>query len=227
MRLRRLGAACWLLAPALFLAANVIVGLGWRNPPFSWRTHNISDLGNVTCGVWDTSRPREVCSPWHLAMNGSLILTGVLLALGVLLTYSALGPGPAARVAQGLTLAGAVGYILAGAYPADVNENLHVLGAVLIFVLGNAGLLVAAAARRSPVLASLRPVSLGLGLTGVAGAVLFLAQVDVGIGVGGMERVAVFPLLAWTVVVAVRLRRNPDRTVILDVPPRSAGVERP
>jgi bacteriorhodopsin len=36
---------------------------------------------------------------------------------------------------------------------------------------------------------------------------LFLAQVDLGVGVGGMERVAVFPLPIWTVAVAVRLTR--------------------
>ncbi|PSK67176.1 hypothetical protein B0E53_00810 [Micromonospora sp. MH33] len=52
----RLGAACWLLATPLFLAANVVVGLAWRQPPFSWATNNISDLGNVTCGRWDSTR---------------------------------------------------------------------------------------------------------------------------------------------------------------------------
>lgn len=217
MRLHRVGAACWLLAAPLFLAANVIVGLAWRDPSFSWATNNISDLGNVTCGVWDTTRPREVCSPWHAAMNSSMILTGALLALGVLLTYSALGPGLAARAAQALTLAGSIGYILAGAYPADVNENNHVLGALLIFLLGNAAMLVAALARRSPVLASLRGVSLALGSIGVAGVALFLAQVDLGLGVGGMERVAVFPLLAWTVTAAVRLWHHEPRRVGQDL----------
>jgi hypothetical membrane protein len=207
----RLGAVCWLLATPLFLAANVVTGLAWRHPPFSWAANNISDLGNVTCGVWDTTRPRPVCSPWHAAMNGTTIATGVLLALGVLFTWSALGRGLAARVAQVLTVAAAAGYVLAGAYPADVHENNHFLAALLIFVLGNVGMLAAALARRSPALASLRGVSLALGLTGLAGTGLFAAQVDLGFGVGGMERVAVFPLLVWTVTVAVRLRpTRPD-----------------
>ncbi len=203
----RLGAACWLLATALFLLANVIVGFGWRDPSFSWATNNISDLGNVTCGRWDTTRPRDVCSPWHAAMNSTMVLTGVLLALGVLLTWQALGHGAATRVAQTLTLAGALGYVLAGAYPADVNENNHFLAALLIFVLGNLAMPVAALARKSTVLGSMRAVSLALGLAGLAGVVLFLAQVDLGFGVGGMERVAVFPLPLWTVAVGVRLLR--------------------
>ncbi|MEU3458194.1 DUF998 domain-containing protein [Micromonospora sp. NPDC006766] len=211
MRIPRLGAGSWLLAAPLFLAANVITGLAWRHPRFSWATNNISDLGNVTCGGWDTTRPREVCSPWHAVMNTAMITTGVLLALGVLFTWSALGRGAATTATRLLTLASAGGYALAGAYPADVDENPHFLAALLIFVLGNVGMVVAALARRSPVLGSMRAGSLALGLTGLAGTALFLAQVDLGFGIGGMERVAVFPLLAWTVLVAVRLLREAGR----------------
>lgn len=87
-------------------------------------------------GRWDPSRPREVCSPWHVAMNSAMIVTGVLLALGVLLTWAALGRGVATTAARLLTLAAAGGYILAGTYPADVNENRHFLAALLIFALG-------------------------------------------------------------------------------------------
>ncbi|MEU9825254.1 DUF998 domain-containing protein [Micromonospora chersina] len=203
----RLGAACWLLATPLFLAANVVVGLAWRQPPFSWATHNISDLGNVTCGVWDSTRPRPVCSPWHDAMNGAMAATAALLALGVLLTWPALGRGLAATGARLLTLAAAAGYALAAAAPADVDENRHFLAALLIFVLGNLGMLVAALVGRSPVLGGMRGASLVLGSTGVAGVLLFLGQVDVGVGVGGMERVAVFPLLLWTVLVGARVVR--------------------
>ncbi|MFI7220688.1 hypothetical protein [Micromonospora maritima] len=87
----RLAAACWLLATTLFLAANVGVGSAWRNPRFSWADHNVSDLGNVGCGVWDTTRPRLVCSPWHPAMNATFVAVGVLLALGVLLAHCSAG----------------------------------------------------------------------------------------------------------------------------------------
>ena len=207
MPVDRLGACCWLLATPLFLAAIVVTGLAWRHPSFSWAVNNISDLGNVTCGRWDTTRPRAVCSPWHAAMNSAMIATGVLLVLGALFTWSALGDGAATRTAQALTLAGAGGYVLAGAYPADVHENNHFLAALLIFVAGNVGMLVAVLARRSTVLGSMRGLSLAAGLTGVAGTVLFLARVDLGFGIGGMERVAVFPLLIWTVGVGARLLR--------------------
>lgn len=200
----RLAGACWLLAAVSFLAANVVVGLAWDQPRFSWAEHNISDLGNVTCGVWDSSRPRPVCSPWHPAMNAVFVGAGLLLALGALLAHRALRPGRAATVTVASAVAAGSGYVLAGLHPADVDENLHVLGALLVFAFGNAALL-AAALGRSPLLRELRRVSAFLGLLGLAGTVLFLSRVDAGIGVGGMERVAVFPLFAWVTVAGLRL----------------------
>jgi len=201
-----LGALCWLVAGPLFLAANVMASLGWRDPRFSWATNNISDLGNVHCGVWDTTRPRYVCSPWHGPMNAAVILTGILLAAGILLAWraaaraarsagagSAGGSAVAARAAMVLLLFASVGYGLAGAFPADVDENPHFLGALLVLVVGNVGLLVAAFATRGRA----RAWTLVAAGVAIAGAVLFFDQQSLGIGLGAMERLAVFPLPVW------------------------------
>ncbi|MGK5740577.1 DUF998 domain-containing protein [Micromonospora sp. URMC 103] len=204
-----MGAYSLLLAAPVYLSANVIAGLAWRRPPFSWATNNISDLGNVTCGLWDTTRPRQVCSPWHTTMNVGMVATGLLIALGLLLARRALGRGVAARATTVLVLAGAGGHVLAGLYPADVNEDNHFLAALLIFFLGNAGLLIAGLAGRSPLFAPMRGVSITLGLIGVTGTALFLAGIDLGFGVGGMERVAVFPMLVWAFVVGLGALRPP------------------
>ncbi|GIJ79483.1 hypothetical membrane protein [Micromonospora phaseoli] len=205
----RLGSYALLLAAPLFVAGNAVTALGWRQPPFSWRTHNISDLGNVTCGMWDTSRPRPVCSPWHPLMNGTMIATGLLIVVGLLLTWTALGRGAAVRAAQLAALAGASGYVLAGVYPADVDENRHFLAALLVFGAGNIALLLSALPRRSAVLGPVRWLGLVLGLTGVLATLLFFAQVDLGFGVGGMERVVVAPFLLWTVVLGSQLGPGP------------------
>ena len=189
-----IGALCWAAAAPLFLTVNIVVGFAWDDPAFSWATNNISDLGNVTCGVWDTTRPRYVCSPWHDAMNVAFVLTAALLIAGLVLTGRLWGRGKASRW---LMAFGAAGLGLAGAFPADTNENVHLLGALFVFGCGNAGLLTAGFARDDTLLARLRPVTLTLGVLGVAGSVLFIAQQGAGLGVGGMERVAVFPLPVW------------------------------
>jgi hypothetical membrane protein len=197
-RMRKtLGALYWTIAGPLFLTANVIVGLAWNRPPYSWATANISDLGNVTCGIWDTSRPRLVCSPWHTSMNVVILLTAALLAAGAVLAWRG-------WLARSLLLLTSLGYALAGFFPADVNENAHVLGALLIMGFGNAGL-IAAAGRFS---GWLRGFTVAMGLIAIAGTVLFFSQQGLGIGVGGMERVAVFPLLIWTTVVGIHWLRG-------------------
>ncbi|MCZ7421477.1 DUF998 domain-containing protein [Verrucosispora sp. WMMA2121] len=210
MPAHRLGSYALLLAAPLFAAGIAVTARGWRQPPYDWRTHNISDLGNVACGVWDTSRPRPVCSPWHPLMNGTMIATGLLIIAGLLLSWSMLGRGAAVRAVQLAALTAAGGYVLAGVHPADVDENLHFLAALLVFGAGNGALLLAALPQRSAVLGPARRVNVLLGVTGVAGTLLFLGQVDLGFGVGGMERVAVLPFLLWTVVIGSGLGPRPE-----------------
>lgn len=178
----RVGALCWLAAAPVFLIADVVTGLAWSDPPYSWATHNISDLGNVHCGMWDSTRPRYVCSPWHSLMNVSFLLTAALLAAGLVLTWRVLGRGGSVRVAQSLLLLAAAGYALAGAYPADVDENLHVLGALLILVLGNIGLALAGLAPRTTTLGRLRVLTVTAGTVAAAGSILFFAQQSMGLG---------------------------------------------
>lgn len=104
-RTTRIGALCWIVAAPLFLTANVVTGLGWHHPPYSWATNNISDL-----------------------------VTAALLAAGLILTWRALGQGFIVRLAQSMLLLSIAGYALAGRFPADINENLHFLGALLVLI---------------------------------------------------------------------------------------------
>jgi hypothetical membrane protein len=143
--------------------------------------------------VWITSPP--ACSASRFA--------------GLLLTWRLLGRGPVVRSAQTLLLLAAGGYALAAIYPADVDENLHVLGAFLIMGLGNIGLLLAGFAPRATTLGRWRRLTLTAGLVALAGTTLFFAQQGLGIGVGGMERVAVLPFPLWACCLAVLLAETP------------------
>ncbi|MFG2496870.1 DUF998 domain-containing protein [Streptomyces sp. NPDC048441] len=195
---------------------QVIVGAAWKgraNTPYSWASNNISDLGNVHCRTWDDSRPRYVCSPMHDVMNVSFAVHGVLLLAGVLLT-SAGGLWGAARIsraAQALFAVNAGAWVLVGFVPADVNEDLHVLGAFLIMGIGGIGLILTGFAPRDALLGSLRPISLTIATTAALATWLFFAQQDPGIGLGGMERVTAFAPDALMLVIAITAltRREP------------------
>ncbi|MFJ9030480.1 DUF998 domain-containing protein [Streptomyces sp. NPDC102274] len=170
-------------------------------------------------------KPRYICSPEHGLMNVSFIALGALLVVGAALTGGALWcRGPAAAVAR-LLLAGAgVGFVLAGLAPADVSENQHVLGALLIMGTGNIGLLLAGFALADHVPRPLRWVTCLLGITAITALGLFLSHHYLGLGMGGMERVAAFPLLMWTLAVGVHgLIRRASR--MSDAMPAGRAVE--
>lgn len=121
--------------------------------------------------------------------------TGLTVLVGIVLLWNSpdLGRGRLGRVLLSLA---ALGYVVAGLAPADEHENVHVLlGAVPIFFAGNLGLLLLGAQRS--VLPVVRASALNAGLVGLTGTVLFLGHEDLGLGLGGMERIAALPLYAF------------------------------
>ncbi|MFD7961721.1 DUF998 domain-containing protein [Streptomyces zaomyceticus] len=197
----RVGYLAWIVGVAQFFVVHRIAESAWARP-YSWARNNISDLGNAHCAVQPEPEPRYICSPEHGLMNGSFITLGVLLVVGVVLTGGALWrTGRTAAMAR-LLLAGAgAGFVTAGLAPADVNENQHVLGALLIMVAGNIGLVLAGFGLRERMPIPLRWAAGLLGVTAIAALGLFLSHHYLGIGMGGMERVAAFPLLFWVLAV--------------------------
>ncbi|MFI9205753.1 DUF998 domain-containing protein [Streptomyces sp. NPDC053048] len=197
------GAAAWIVAGVQFLVVQLVVQSAWHTP-YSWARNNISDLGNVGCGTWDESRPRYVCSPLHDAMNTSFVVHGVLLLVGGLLIGArGWGRGRWSVTARILFAVNAGGWVLVGFVPADVNEDLHVLGALVIMGLGNIGLVCAGFAPRASLFGRMRPVTLLMAAAAVAAAWMFFGQHDPGIGLGGMERIAAFALDGWVFVMAL------------------------
>ena len=187
----KVGAWSWVLAVVLFLVAQLVAGAGWTTP-YSWTSNNISDLGATSCGPWPDGH-RWVCSPWHKIMNIGFVITGALVVLGVVLRWRT--DRAFAGLAGLCVLVAGAAYAVAGLAPGDRHENVHVvLGALPIFLLGNVGIVIAAL-RRSGWGWPRRLTTALLGLLGLAAMVLFFSGNYLGLGMGGMERVIVWPLL--------------------------------
>ncbi|MFC1232146.1 MULTISPECIES: hypothetical protein [Streptomyces] len=245
----RIGYLAWVVGVAQFFVVHGIVESAWARPAYSWARNNISDLGNVHCGLRTWPESRYICSPDHGLMNGSFIALGVLLVVGFVLTggtggtgriggvdgfSGAGGPGGiggigggvpwlggrVAALARMLLVSGGVGFVLIGLAPTDVHKGLHVVGAALIMGTGNAGLVLAGfgLADRVP-----RPLRRAAGLLGVVALLafgLFLSGHYLGLGMGGMERVAAYPLLFWVAALGlwgVVLRAGRTRAAVAEV----------
>lgn len=96
------------------------------------------------------------------------------------------------------------GTILVGLFPENSISNLHITGATLPFVFGNLGvLIVGICSDRFP--HWLRNLSIFFGVTGLIGLVLYLLNISLGIGHGGMERVTAYPQTIWMIITGVFL----------------------
>ncbi|MGQ4416263.1 DUF998 domain-containing protein [Streptomyces sp. SAS_269] len=214
----RIGYAAWVAGVVQFFVVHVIVESAWARP-YSWARNNISDLGNAHCAMQPDPEPRYICSPEHGLMNASFIALGALLVVGVALTGALWRGGATAIVARCLLACAGPGFALAGLAPADVHENRHILGALLIMAMGNIGLLLAGVGLAGDVPSPLRWATSLLGMAALAAFGLFLSHRYLGLGMGGMERVAAFPLLAWTLAAGVR--------GLVHRPPRVGDAPRP
>lgn len=180
------GALVWFSVIHFFLVEE-LVRRTWT-VPYSWQTNYVSDLGATTCGPYFD---REICSPGHAWMNLSFGLVGIAIILGAMLL------APTARDLFGrpllpLYVVGGVGAVLVGLFPLDTIRPMHALSAGLLFASTNLAhvLLGWRLFRRHH-----RRYGVGLALVGVAGLLgtAFLAEGStLGVGVGFVQRLAVY-----------------------------------
>ena len=191
-----------------FFITQVVAAAAWSRP-FSLKNDYISDLGNTFCGTYPAGSTHMVCSPWHLAMNTSFMVLGVTMIIGAILTRDAFPPGWVRALAMILfTLAG-LGVFVVGLYPENTDNARHVLGAGLNFTAGNIAMIVfgLALAQRPSHRGLLTVFSIFAGTLGFLATLLFVSGHYIGIGLGGMERVAAYPMTVWQIVMGVALLR--------------------
>lgn len=188
-----LGPLIYMLSVQYF-AAQAVVAAVWP-VPYSWSVNFISDLGNTACGVF---AGRYVCSPDHILMNVSFILLGVTMALGSLLIYQEFRQSRATLIGFSLMALAGLGTILVGIFPENTVAGAHILGAFLAFGFGNLSLVILSLA----ITQARRLFRVYTMLTGIVTLVafcLFLANTDLGLGRGGMERVISYPQTLWLI----------------------------
>jgi hypothetical membrane protein len=198
----KLGGVLWILAALQFAVSQVVVAFAWSTP-YSWRENYISDLGNTACGEFAVPHAAAmyVCSPLAGVMNASFIASGILIIAGALLLYPSWPRRRMTTIALALWVLAGLGKIGVGLVPENTNVALHLLAAFNIPVESVAVLLTSLAIlRTNPGLGRLGLVMAGIGLTGtalgIAGEILG-PGLYLGLGVGGMERVAEYPATVW------------------------------
>lgn len=199
-----LGALLW-ASSIQFFVMQAVVALGW-DTPYSVAARYISDLGNTACAPYPVGSATLVCSPWHAGMNASFLLLGATMAVGAALVVEAFRAGRARTWGLRLIALAGLGVFLVGLFPENENIAAHTAGAGLNFICGNLGMLVVGSAGSDG--RRFDRLSQAMGMLGLAGTTLFVEGVFLGMGQGGMERVAAYPLTIWLTGAGVYLWRK-------------------
>ncbi len=178
---------------AQFFIVEAIAAHAWT-PPYSYARNYISDLGAVHCAAFPPGSPMLVCSPLHVLMNASFVVQGLLIAGGALLVRGMLARDRLTTVGLSLVALAGAGVLVVGLAPEDAHIAVHLLGASAHLVAGNVGLIVVGFTLFKVSRGWLGRVWIAAGLIGLIGAQLLINHTFLGLGVGGMERVGIYPL---------------------------------
>lgn len=206
-QLTRVVAVAWLIGPAVYLIVEKVAADHVKGR-YSYLHHYISVLGVPAWGRF------------AYLMNGAFYLQGALLFVGAVLVTRSVGRRGVFFLL--FTAAASIGYFLVatvhGGSPLAAGEGmqLHMAGALLAFIGGNAAIAAGSAVVARAVDARFwyRAVSL---LIAAAGFAAFLALANYNVltfkyaPVGLVERVPVYSVLAWQVFSAVVLLTRPAR----------------
>jgi len=152
-------------------------------------------------------------------MNSSFALQGIIIIAGSVLLRPLIEPSRIRSLIFWLLIVTGVGLIGVGAFPEDVNNLAHVISAGVQFVTGNLAILifgVAALRRREARLFGAASVTLGA--AGLAATFMFAVRIDLGTGLGTIERIAAYTLPTWLMTAGSLLLIHPlDRSRKLEL----------
>lgn len=176
------------LVGAVEFLLGMLVAEGMR-PSYSVSSDAISGLGV------DVSAP---------VFNGSIIVLGVLTLAAAYLYHAT---HRRLWVTIPFLLAG-VGPIGVGLFPETIPAP-HGVFAFVSFVFGGLTAILTSFQTRPP----FRYLALVLGILGLVSLVLFVSGAYLGIGLGGMERMIVYPVLFWAIAFGGYLMATPEAAV--------------
>jgi len=127
--------------------------------------------------------------PSSMVFNSSVFLMGLLIIIGAYF----LQRGFNYKALTTLLILTAIGAMGVGVVTEDINVTIHGVVSLIAFLFGGLSAIASYRLLKLPFSA----IAVILGLTCLGALVLSTANVDLGLGVGGMERMIVYPLLMW------------------------------
>jgi hypothetical membrane protein len=176
---------------ALFIGA-VQFGIGlilaeiyYPYPPgYNVSTNYVSDLG-ATC---TTGGSCTIYQPTSDIFNGSIILLGLLIIVSAYFIQKSFAWKPA----TGLIALAGIGALGVGLFP-ETTGIWHSIFSLIVFLFAGLSAIITFWLQKPP----LSYISIILGAVTLAALFLYVGNIYLGLGAGGMERMVVYPVLLW------------------------------
>ncbi|WP_339227430.1 DUF998 domain-containing protein [Oceanobacillus sp. FSL K6-2867] len=121
---KRVGIISWIATCFYFVIEPLFMMTS--TAPYSLMQHAMSDLGVTSCGNYTYAIAlHEICSPYHLWMNVLFIINGITMTVGVLYLAQYLQKKFITKLATIFIIILALGNIVSGFIPADVDLFWH------------------------------------------------------------------------------------------------------
>ncbi len=207
---RRLIPGVVLLFGLVYVVFEFVAASAWVSPPYDWARDFISDLGYSGCGVDDGP---AACSPLHPLMNAGFLVQGTVFSIGGVLVTRLVVTGTVwRRIIACLLVVSGVGTFFVGVFHLSPELTasgfgwLHFSSATLAIGPGNLGiLLLGLRAIPRPPWRGYGIAIVVLGAFGLISSAVLLSPAADTLGLGLVERLAVYPLNVWTIGTGVGL----------------------
>ena len=184
----KIAGALIFVASAQFIMAVVVAEALYPN--YSISQNYISDLG-ATCRA-----TCHIIQPTSIIFNSSVLLLGVLAIVGA---YS-IWRGFHSRLLSVLIVMAGLGAIGVGLSP-ETAGVIHSVVSLITFVFAGLSAIASYRLMRAP----LSFFSILLGALTLGALALYIPNIFLGLGPGGMERMVVYPALIWTIAFSAQL----------------------
>lgn len=153
-------------------------------PGYNVSTNYVSDLG-ATCPSGGTC---TIYQPSSDIFNGSIIILGLLVLLSAYFIQKSFAWKPATGL---ITIAG-IGALGVGFFP-ETTGVVHSIFSLIVFLFAGLSAIVTFWLQKPP----LSYLSIILGAVTLFALFLYVGDIYLGLGAGGMERMVLYPVLLW------------------------------
>ena len=198
---RRLAGALMFVGAAQFLVGMLLAEALY--PGYSISANYISDLGAYCNGIFPNPGVCVIYQPTSSIFNSSVFLLGALLVISAYLLWRP----QKMKVFSILILLTGIGAMGVGVFP-ETNPVAHEITSNVAFLFAGLSAIWGYRLTRSPI----SYFSVILGVVNLVAIILFTANVLFGLGVGGMERMVVYPVIVWAVGIGGYLMNSETET---------------